>query len=147
VLAVAAPPTAVEGGLVDPGAGLAPDIEVADRLGGRLELDVGSVVMPAAFAAAALGQRPADLEAVAVLMAFLPGDLHAGGQVHLDGHVGHSAGPCWSRWDRILIDPQRLPEDQAVMIIPEGGLDKRQETPCLALGRTTWFAGPSELVS
>ena len=43
------------------------------------------ILMPAALTAAAFGQGPADLEAVSVLVAFIPGDLHAGGQVDLDG--------------------------------------------------------------
>ena len=93
MLPVIAPGTAVEGGLIDPEAGLAPDIEVADRLGDRLELDVGAILMPAAFAAATLGQGPADLKAVALLMALIRGDLHAGGQVHLDGHAGQGVCP------------------------------------------------------
>src|SRR3954466_2243445 len=75
VLAVAATPTSVEGGLVDPEAGLPPDVEVADRLGCRLELDVGPLLVRAALTAAELGQRPSDLEAVALLMALVGGDL------------------------------------------------------------------------
>ena len=75
VLAVVAPPTAVEGGLVDPEAGLPPDVEVANRLGCRLELDVGPLLVRAALTAAAIGQGPSDLEAVALLMALVRGDL------------------------------------------------------------------------
>src|SRR4051794_20744306 len=58
-------------------------------LGSHLELDVGAVLMPAPLTAAAFGQGPADFEAVAVLMALIPGDLHAGGQVHVDRHACH----------------------------------------------------------
>src|SRR5512135_1672853 len=92
------PGTAVERGLVDPEAGLAPDVEVADGLGRRLVFAVGAILMAAAFAAAAFGEGPADLEAVAILVAFVPGDLHTGGQVDLDRDAGHGISPRWSRW-------------------------------------------------
>ena len=75
VLPVGAASTAVEGGLVDPEAGLPPDVEVADRLGCGLELDVGAILMPAALATAVFGQGSADLEAVAVLVALVRSDL------------------------------------------------------------------------
>ena len=52
--------------------------------------------MPATLAETAIGQRPADLEAVSVLMAFIPGDHHTGRQVDLDRHTGH--GACPVRW-------------------------------------------------
>src|SRR3954451_22241805 len=91
------PGTAMEGGLVDPEAGLPPDVEVADGLGGRLELDVSVILLPAASAATVFGQRPADLEAMSVLMAVIRGNLHAGGQVHLDRHAGHGACPIGAR--------------------------------------------------
>jgi hypothetical protein len=97
VLTVVAASTAVEGGLVDPEAGLAPDVEVADGLGGCLVLDVGAILMAAPIAAAASGQGPADLEAVSILVAFIPGDLHTGGQVDLDHHAGHGACPIGAR--------------------------------------------------
>src|SRR3954451_2376441 len=97
VLTMVTPRTAMEGGLVEPEAGLTPDVEVADGLGSRLELDVGVILLPAAFATAAFGQRPADLEAVSVLMAVIPGDLHAGGQVDLDRNVGHGSCPAGAR--------------------------------------------------
>ena len=128
VLAVVAPRTAMEGGLVDPEAGLAPDVEVPDGLGGRLELDVGAILMPAPLAAAAFGQGPADLEAVSVLVAFIPGDLHAGGQVHLDRHAGHGVCPVGAEG----VDQDAAPETswgQTGMITPEGSLAKGQENP------------------
>ena len=93
VLPVIAPATAVEGSLVDPEAGLVPDVEIADDLGRRLEFNVGGVLMPAALTAAAFGQGPTDLEAMSVLVAFIPGDLDAGGQIHLDSHAGHGVCP------------------------------------------------------
>src|SRR3954454_811511 len=93
VLPVIAPGTAMERGLIDPEAGLVPDVEIADDLGRGLELDMGGVLMSAALTAAAFGQGPTDLEAMSVLVAFIPGDLHAGGQVQLDGHAGHGVGP------------------------------------------------------
>src|SRR5512147_837633 len=87
VLAVVAPGTVVEGGLVDPEAGLAPDVQVPDGLRGCLVFDVGVILMAAPLATAAFGQGPADLEAVTVLVAFVAGDLHAGGQVHFSTAV------------------------------------------------------------
>ena len=103
LLPVIAPGTAVEGGLVDPEAGLPPDVEVPNHLGRRLVFDLGTILMPAPLAAAASGKRPSDLEAVSVLMAVIPGDLHAGGQVHLDRHAGHGACPVG--------DPDVVPRD------------------------------------
>ena len=128
VLAVVAPRTAMEGGLVNPEAGLAPDIQVADGLRGRLELDVGAILMPAPLTATAFGQGPADLEAVSVLVAFLPGDLHARGQVHFDRHVGHDVCPVGAE----RIDPAAIPETsggQTGMITLEGSPAKYQENP------------------
>ena len=93
MLTVITPRTAVEGGLVDPEAGLPPGVEVADRLGRRLVVDVGAIFLSAPLATAAFGQGPADLKAVSVLRAVIPGDLHAGGQVNLDRHAGHGARP------------------------------------------------------
>ena len=63
------------------------------------------ILMPAALAAAVFGQSPADLEAVSLLMAVIPGDLHAGGQVHLDRHAGHGACPVGVR--RSIRKPSR----------------------------------------
>src|SRR5512135_3504639 len=93
VLAEVTPRTAMGGGLVDPEAGLAPDVEVPDGLGSRLELEMGPILMPTTFATAALGQGPADLEAVSLLVAFIAGNLHTWGQVHLDRNVGHGSCP------------------------------------------------------
>jgi len=70
VLAVVATPTAVEGGLVDPEAGLPPDVEVADRLGCRLELDAGPLLVPAAFAAAEFGDLPGSVPAKYIASVF-----------------------------------------------------------------------------
>ena len=55
MLAVVAPSRAMERGLIDPEAGLIPDVAVPDHLGRCLEFDVGGVLMSAALAAAALG--------------------------------------------------------------------------------------------
>jgi hypothetical protein len=43
---------------------LYPDVEIMDGLVGHLEFDVDAILIPAALAAAAFGQGPADLEAV-----------------------------------------------------------------------------------
>src|SRR5512135_1426756 len=118
----------MEGGLVDPEAGLAPDVQVADGLRGRLELDVGAILMPAPLTATAFGQGPADLEAVAVLVALIPGDLHARGQVHFDRHVGHDVCPVGAE----RVDPEAVPETswgQTGMITLEGSPAQCQENP------------------
>src|SRR5262249_44594719 len=71
VLAVVAVGAAVEGGLVGPEAGLAPDVQVPDDLSGVLDLDVGIFLSTAAVAAAAVRPGPGDLEAVAVTLPLL----------------------------------------------------------------------------
>jgi hypothetical protein len=81
VLAVLAARPAVERGLGDPEAGLASDVAVPEGVGSRLELERGPILRPAPLAAAAFGPGPADLEAVSLVRALLPGDLHARGQV------------------------------------------------------------------
>jgi hypothetical protein len=63
--------------------------------------------MPAPLTAAAFGQGPADFEAVSVLMALIPGDLHAGGQVHVDRHAYHGACPVGAE----RVDPDTNPDD------------------------------------
>src|SRR5512147_1385499 len=128
VLAVVAPRTAVEGSLVDPEAGLAPDVQIPNGLRGCLELDVSPILVPAPLAAAAFGQGPTDLEAVSILVAFIPGDLHAGRQVHFDRHVGHDVCPVGAE----RVDPQAVPEtsgSQTGMITLEGSPAKYQENP------------------
>jgi hypothetical protein len=64
--------------------------------------------MSAPLAAAAFGQGPADLEAVAVVMALIPGDLHARGQVYLDHHAGHGACPVGAE----EVDQDAVPRDR-----------------------------------
>ena len=58
VLAVVAVGAAVEGGLVDPEAGLAPDVQIPDDLSSVLDLDVGAFLSAAAVAAAAVRPGP-----------------------------------------------------------------------------------------
>jgi hypothetical protein len=67
---------AVEGGFVDPEAGLAPDVEVADDTGVAVRLKADAV-----------GPGPGDLEAGAVALAGGYGDDV--GQVDVDGDAGH----------------------------------------------------------
>ena len=90
MLAVVTASTTVKGGLVDPEAGLPPDIEVTDRLGCRLELDVRPFFVPTPRAAAAFGEWPADLETVAILIALVGVDLHTWRYIHFNGDAGHS---------------------------------------------------------
>ena len=85
VLPVVTPRTAVEGSLVNPETGLLPQVEVPDRLGGRFELDVGDVVVATFFTAASCGQGPPHLQAMAVLISLVTGDLHLRWKVDIDG--------------------------------------------------------------
>ena len=78
VLAVVAVRAAVEGRRVDPEAGLAPDVQVPDDLGGVLDLDAGVFLPTAVVTAAAVRPGPGDLEAVAVAVAFVGGDGQPG---------------------------------------------------------------------
>jgi hypothetical protein len=89
VLTVTAVGAAVEGGLIDPEAGLAPEVQIPDHLGTALALDAGVVLAAAAVAAAALRPRPSDLEAVAVAVAVVGGDGDAGRQIDINGDGGH----------------------------------------------------------
>jgi hypothetical protein len=79
MLAVAAEGAAVEGGLVHPEAGLAPDVQIPHHLDRVLGLDAGVLVPATAVAAAAVGPGPGDLEAVAVAVAVVARDRHARG--------------------------------------------------------------------
>jgi hypothetical protein len=89
VLAVVAEGAAVEGGLVDPEAGLAPEVEIPHHVHGLLDLNVGLGLPAAAVAAAAGRPGPGNLEAVAVTVAVVGGDGHAGGQIDVNGDRGH----------------------------------------------------------
>jgi hypothetical protein len=109
----------VEGGLVDPEAGRAPDVQVPDGLRGRLIFDVSVIIMSAPLATAAFGQGPTDFEAVSLLVTLIPGDLHAGGQVHFDRHAGHGVCPVGVEG----VDQDSAPEtswDQTGMITQRG---------------------------
>jgi hypothetical protein len=81
----------MKGGLVDPEAGLAPEVEIPNGLGGRLERDVGDVLMSTTLAAATFGQGPTHLEAMTVRNARVAGDLHTRREVHVDGDTGHGS--------------------------------------------------------
>jgi hypothetical protein len=74
VLTVAAVRAAVVGGLVDPEAGLPPEVQIADDLDGIFEFDLGLLLSAAVVAAAALGPGPGDFKAVAVAVAMRSGD-------------------------------------------------------------------------
>jgi len=89
VLAVVAVRAAVVGRLVDPEAGLAPDVQVADDLDLVRELQVGGGVAVAAITAAASRPGPRDLKAVGVAVAAVGGDGHIGRQIDVDGDGGH----------------------------------------------------------
>src|SRR5512135_3178151 len=94
----------------------------------ELELDVGVILMPAPFTTAAFGHGPADLETVSVLVAVIPGDLHAGRQVHVNRHAGHGVCPAGAEG----VDQDAAPETswgRTAMIPPEGSLTKYHENP------------------
>src|SRR5207302_8070825 len=93
VLTVVTPAAAMKGGLIDPEAGLAPEVQVPDDLDRVLHLDAGVVLPAAAAAAAASGPGPGDLEAVAVAVPLVGGDGDPGGQIHVDGDRSHGR-PC-----------------------------------------------------
>jgi hypothetical protein len=80
---------AVEGGLVDPEAGLAPDVEVADDLHAVLGLQLGGVLLAAAVAADAAGQGPGHFEAVALAVALVRDEGHTLGEIDVDGDSSH----------------------------------------------------------
>ena len=88
-LPVVAVRAAAERGLVDPEAGLPPQVQVPDHGDPFAELGVGLVLAAAAVAAAAVGQRPGDFKAVAVGMAVVGGDGDAGRQIDVDGNGRH----------------------------------------------------------
>ena len=75
--------------MVDPETGLLPEVEVPNRLGGRLELDAGDVVMTTFLTAATCGQEPPHLQAMAVLIPLVTGDLHPRWEVDIDGDLSH----------------------------------------------------------
>src|SRR5262249_15780619 len=80
VLTVGARRAALEHRLIDPEAGLAPEVEVANDLRAVAELEVGLVVPSAGVTATALGQEPRDFKAVAVTAALVGGDGDPGRQ-------------------------------------------------------------------
>src|SRR5262249_7416434 len=83
---------------VDPEAGLPPDIQVANDLHAVLELELRGLRAVAGVAAAALGQRPGDLEAVAVADALVVGNRDARREVDVDGDRRHGyRTKCWAR--------------------------------------------------
>jgi len=88
-LAVMAMGAAMEGGLVDPEAGLAPQVEVADDLGAVLGLQVGRIVVAAAVAADAGRQGPGDFKAVPLAVTLIGRDGHVGRQIDVDGDGSH----------------------------------------------------------
>jgi hypothetical protein len=89
VLAVVAPGAAVEDGLVDPEAGLAPEVQVAYDLDGVLDLQVGVVFLAAGIATTAGGPGPGDFEAVSFAVALVGGEGDARRQIDVDGDRGH----------------------------------------------------------
>jgi hypothetical protein len=80
----------VQGRLVDPEAGLAPDVQVADDVEGGLVFQAGRPFVFAAVAAAAVGQGPGDVAGVAVAVALVLADLDPLGQIQFDGDAGRS---------------------------------------------------------
>ena len=65
--------------LVHPEGGLAPQVEVADGVEGVLIVQAGRAFLATTITAAALGEWPADMEGVALAMAFILADLDAFG--------------------------------------------------------------------
>ena len=93
---VVTPGAAVEGRLVDEEAGLAPDVELADDLGGVPVLDAGVLLAMTAVAAAAVGERPGDLKAVAVADALVVGNRDVRREIDVDSKGRHGRRP--KRW-------------------------------------------------
>jgi hypothetical protein len=66
-------------------------IHALDRLRWLLNLDA-RFFPAAAFAAAALWQRPVDVESMAIAVSFVFAEDNAVGQIHFDGDTGSSHG-------------------------------------------------------
>src|SRR5262249_38921570 len=88
VLAASAAGAMVDRRLIDPEAGLAPDVQVANRVESRFVFEASVLLKTAAVAATALGQGPGDVEGVAVAVAFVRADFDALGQIEFDGDAG-----------------------------------------------------------
>jgi hypothetical protein len=89
VLAVVAERAPVEGGRVDPEAGLAPDVQVSDDLHRPLVLDPGRLVPAAAGTPVVGGERPGDLEAMAFPIPVIARDRHTVREIDVDGDLSH----------------------------------------------------------
>jgi hypothetical protein len=89
VLSMVAERTTMEGGLVDPEAGLAPDVQVPHDLDGFFDLEAGLFCPATVVAAATGGPGPGDFKAVAVAVALVGGDGDSGEQTNVDGDCGH----------------------------------------------------------
>ncbi len=95
-LPVVAPREAAERRLVDPEAGLPPRIQIPDHLDPLAGLDGGLVLAAAPLATAALGQRPSNFELMAIGVALVGGDGHAGRQIDFECN-GRHRGLCGKR--------------------------------------------------
>jgi hypothetical protein len=89
VLPVVAERAAVEGRLVDPEAGLAPHVQIPDDLHRAFVFHPGRLVPAAAGTPVAGGERPGDLEGVAVAVAVIAGDRHPVREIDVDGDLSH----------------------------------------------------------
>ena len=78
------------GGLIDPEAGLSPEVEVPDDLHFVRVLEVRLILAVAAVTEAAVGQRPGDFQAVALATAFVAGDGNAGRKINFNGESSHN---------------------------------------------------------
>ena len=95
--------TAEERGVVDPEAGLAPDIQVSHDLGRRvLHFDRGRRFLFASHTPTPLGPRPIDLEAVAVGVAFVRGEGDTRRQINVDRDGGHDRP--WRTGERAMAE-------------------------------------------
>jgi hypothetical protein len=90
VLTMMAACTAVEDSFVGPETWLAPHIKMPHYALLAALFQAGLILVVAALAPAPLGPGPRDLKAVTVATAFVRGNLHAFGQIDVDGDAGHS---------------------------------------------------------
>jgi hypothetical protein len=127
---VSAKGASVEGGLVDPEARLAPDVQVPDDLGGILDLDVGVFLPAAVIATAALRPGPGDLEAVAGALALEAGDGHVRQEIDVDGDGGLSINSWRVSSSALPLSEGGIPADK---VTPGGRLWKPPNSQVAAL--------------
>ena len=90
ILAMMAAWAAVKDPLLDPEAGLVPDLQVPHDALFAVLFEMGLDFMAATLTPATLRPGPGDFEAVAVAQAFVARNFHALGQIDIDGNAGHN---------------------------------------------------------